>query len=351
MMKKFEHVNPGTIEEAVSALREVGPGARVVAGGTDLIGGLKDDIWPERPSLLINLKTVPGLNHIVQDERGVRVGALVTLSQVAESPIIQQGYPALAEAARRTASPLIRNLGTLGGNLCQENRCWYYRYPSKLGGRIDCVRKGDGRCLAAGGDHRYHSIFGAVKKCLAVNPSDTAPAVIALGAQVVTSARTLPAEELFSAENGMGSTVLSRDEIIREIRLPGIRSGSASSFIKLAFRKTIDFALVNGAAFLDLEENEVVQARICLNGVHNVPYRPAESEAFLIGKPLVESTIQEAAELALSKARPLPMNRYKVQMARSVVADVLRACKRPEATVRAAGSLPGEATADISKQN
>ena len=326
-MKRLDHISPKTIEEAVSALQKNGPGARVIAGGTDLLGGLKDDIWPERPNLLIDLKTIPGLNRIIEDEEGLKIGALATLTQVAESSVVQRRYKALAEAARRTASPLIRNLGTVGGNLCQENRCWYYRYPSKLGGRMDCVRKGEGKCLAVSGDHRYHSIFGAVKKCIAVNPSDTAPSLIALGAKIRTSTRTIAATDFFSAEHGMKPTVLESDELVLEIQLPKIQNGGRSSFMKLALRKTIDFALINGAAFLNFNGDRVAEARVCLNGVYNIPFRATETEALLIGKTLDEGTVQAAAQASVARARPLPMNRYKVQMARTLVADVIKACR------------------------
>ena len=276
-MRRFEHFNATTVDKAVSTLAYHKRSARVIAGGTDLMGGLKDGIWPKQPKMIINIKTISGLRYIREEVDGLKIGALTILTDVASSPLVRSKYRALAEAVDRTASPLLRNLGTLGGNICQENRCWYYRYPDKLGGRIDCVRKDGQKCLAVAGDHRYHSIFGAVKKCIAVNPSDTAPALVALGARIKTSQRTVEAEAFFTAQNGMKSTILFDDEIVTEIQLPPPDGGLKSAFGKIALRKTIDFAIVNCAAAITIVGGVVSAARICLNGVYNNPYRTFEA--------------------------------------------------------------------------
>lgn len=325
-MKAFEHINAYSIDEAVSKLSEYGKEAKVIAGGTDLLGCLRDRIWPDEPKAIINLKTIPGLTDIQNGNDGLAMGALTTLTDIAESPVIKDGYPALAQAASHTASPLLRNIGTLAGNICQENRCWYYRYPDKLGGRIDCVRKGGKKCLAVPGDNRYHSIFGAVKKCIAVNPSDTAPALVVLQAKVKTSKSIIDIEDFFSGNNGMKSTVLDDNEIVTGIHLPPPEQGSKSAFRKLAFRKSIDFAIVNCAVSITFNGPAIKTARICLNGVHNNPYRATMAEEALAGKVLNATTAKQAGESALAKARPLPMNRYKVQIAKSLVADTLMEC-------------------------
>ena len=236
-MRQFEHINASTVDEVVSTLNQYQGRARVIAGGTDLIGGLKDAIWPQAPEMIVNLKTISGMQYLREDADGLKIGALTTLTEIAESSLIQDKYTALHQAALCTASPLLRNLGTVAGNICQENRCWYYRYPKKLGGRIDCARKGNQKCLAVSGDHRYHSIFGAVNKCIAVNPSDTAPALVVLEAKIKTSKRLIAIEEFFSAKNGMKSTILEDDEIITEIQLPQADAGMKSAFKKMALRQ------------------------------------------------------------------------------------------------------------------
>jgi len=325
-MKGFEHIHASTVNEAVSILGKNMGEAKVIAGGTDLLGCLRDGIWPEQPKTIINLKTISGLSYIREETGGLNIGALTTLTDIAESPVVMEKYAALAEAARCTASPLLRNLGTLAGNICQENRCWYYRYPEKLGGQIDCVRKGGKKCLAVAGDSRYHSIFGAVNKCIAVNPGDTAPALVVLGAKVKTSKRIIEIEGFFTAKNGMKSTVLDDDEIVTEIQIPEPEPGTKMAFKKIALRKTIDFAIVNCAASIEFNGSTISAVRICLNGVYNNPYRATRAEERLTGRSLNEESAKNAAETALAEAKPLPMNRYKVQMAKALLADTLLEC-------------------------
>ena len=325
-MRRFNHYDATTVDEAVKLLNDSQGPAYVIAGGSDLMGCLKDNLWIEAPERVVNLKTIPGLKEIRVDNDGLHLGALVTLTEIEESETVKEQWPGLAEAARRTASPLLRNMGTIAGNICQENRCWYYRYPDKIGGRIDCVRKGGNRCLAVPGDHRFHSIFGAVNKCIAVNPSDTAPALIALNAVVKTTKRDIPIDGFFSAEMGAQSTVLDRDEIVTEIIVPVPGKGSASAFRKIAYRKSIDFAMVNCATSIAIVDGKVASARICLNGVHNNPRRCETSEELLVGKALTEELAQEAGELAVTEAKPLLQNGFKVQMAKTIVADTLMDC-------------------------
>ena len=325
-MKSFAHINAESLDHAVAVLGELGERCRVNAGGSDLLGCLKDRIWPEYPTHILNVRTIPGLDAIAEEDGGLSVGALTTLAAVAESPLVRRRWTALAEAAGRTASPLLRNIGTLGGNICQENRCWYYRYPNRLGGRILCARKGGKTCYAVAGDHRFHSIFGAVNRCVAVNPSDTAPALVALGATIRTTRRDLPAETFFAADRGAGSTVLDHDELVVAVHLPAPAPGTRSAFGKIALRRSIDFAIVNGAVAVTLEDGEVVEARICLNAVHNVPRRTPEAEALLIGGPLDDAQAVAAGEAAVRDAKPLIQNRYKVNLARTLVADALRRC-------------------------
>ncbi|RLB85328.1 MAG: molybdopterin dehydrogenase, partial [Deltaproteobacteria bacterium] len=189
-MKKFVHFNARTIDEAVPLLRRYGKKARIIAGGTDLLGVMKDEILPEYPEAIVNIKTIQGMDFIDEDEGVLKIGALTRLQDIAESAVVQQDFFALAESARKTGSTHIREMGTIGGNICQDIRCWYYRYPNN---RFPCLRKGGGRCYAIEGDNRYHSIFGGSVEggCYAVHPSDTAPALIALDAKIKTTKRTV----------------------------------------------------------------------------------------------------------------------------------------------------------------
>ena len=188
------------------------------------------------------------------------------------------------------------------------------------------MRKGGKLCLAVTGDHRFHSIFGAVKKCIAVNPSDTAPALVALNAVVKTTKRDIPIDEIFAAEMGSKSTILDNDEIVIEIVVPAPPTGAASAFRKIAYRKSIDFALVNCATALSLDNGHVVAARICLNGVYNNPFRCPASEELLTGKKLTQELAQEAGELAVAGAKSLIQNGFKVQIAKTIIADTLMDC-------------------------
>lgn len=322
-MRRFEHINAKTVKEAVAYLNKYNGAAKAIAGGTDLLGALRDGIWPASPPAIINLKTISDLNYIKAGTQGLKIGALTTLTDIAESDLVAKNCAALVDAARHTASPLLRNLGTLAGNICQENRCWYYRYPEKLGGRIDCARKGGKKCPAVQGDNRYHSIFGAVNKCIAVNPSDMAPALVASSATIKTSKRKIHIDDFFTANNGMKSTVLGPDEIVTEIQVPASAPGTKTAFKKIALRKTIDFAIVNCAVVIRGNDSSISEARVCLNGVFNNPYRAIGAEEVLKGRPFNEALAQEAGEAAVVDAKPLPMNRYKVQMAKALAMDTV----------------------------
>ena len=315
-MKKFEHVNAATLDEAVLAL-SAGK-ARIIAGGTDLLPSLKDEILPDYPETLINIKSVPGMAFIEEEADVLRIGAATLLCDVALAKIVRERYQALAEASGRVGHPHIREMGTLGGNICQLTRCWYFRVPAN---RFFCRRKGGDTCYALTGDGRYHSIFGGVAGCVAINPSDVAPALVALGAQIKTTRRVVEAESFFSAK-GCASTVLDENEIVSEVRIPAPASGTKSAFIKYALRKSIDFPIVNCAAAIGPKE-----ARICLNAVFNNPYRAAAAEEVILGKPIDEAIADAAGAAAVSAARPLKSNRYKVQIARTLVKRAILACR------------------------
>jgi xanthine dehydrogenase YagS FAD-binding subunit len=324
-MKDFMHFNAYSIDEAVALLSRYGGNAGIIAGGTDLLGKMKDRILPSYPEALINIKTIPGLDQIEEKEEMISIGALVTLSCVAEHPVIQKTFTALAQAAGRTASPHLRNMGTLAGNICQDIRCWYYRAPQN---RFSCLRKGGGRCYAIKGDNRYHSIFGGSVKggCFAVHPSDTAPALIALNAEIITSRRNIPAETFFNV-GVTHTTVLSNDEIVTAIQIPLPAPDTRSRFLKFALRKSIDFPIVNCAASITQKNGSIAHARLCLNAVSVVPRRAVKAEEVLTGKRIDETVAEEAAAAAVADAKPMEGNAYMIPVTRAIVKRTILACR------------------------
>ncbi len=315
--KKFAHVNATTIDEASSILRA--GKAAVISGGTDLLGTMRFEILPNYPEVLVNLKTIPGLDYIKEEGGVLRIGALARLEDIAKNDMIRKRYTALAEGAHRTATPHIREMGTIAGNICQFTRCWYFRNPDN---RFFCIRKGGKQCFAMAGDNRYHSIFGAVKYCLAVNPSDTAPALVALNAKVKTNKRVIEAEQFWDM-TVPGSTVLASDEIVTEIQIPAPAAGAKSAFIKFAIRKSIDFPIVNCAAMIGGGN-----ARICMNAVYNKPYRATQAEEVIKGKSINEANADAAGAAAVSSAKALPgdRNKWKIPIAKAMVKRAILAC-------------------------
>jgi len=313
-MKAFNHTDAKTLAEVKTAL--AGGKADIIAGGTDLIGRLKDNVLPTYPATLINIKTVPGLDYIKEEAGVLKIGATTRLADIAASPVVNQKYTALAQAAGRVATPHVRDMGTIGGNLAQLHRCWYFRKPEN---RFPCIRKGGTSCFAMTGDNRYHSIFGAVNKCIAVNISDTAPALIALNAKIVTTARTIEAEQFFDVRIP-SNTVLAGGEVIREIQVPAPPAGAKSAFLKFAIRKSIDFPIVNCAVMIGGGA-----PRIALNAVAPKPYRATKAEAAIAGKPINEANAEAAGAAAVEDAKPLPATKYKVQIAKTLVKRALLA--------------------------
>ncbi len=321
-MKNFAHINARSLDEAVAALRRYGKRAAVIAGGTDLLGKMKDEILPAYPEALVNIKTIPGLDLIEEKNDTLVIGALARLEDIAANKRIMAVCPALAEAARRTASTHLREMGTIGGNICQDIRCWYYRNQNN---RFPCLRKGGGRCYAIDGDNRYHSIFGGSVEqgCYAVHPSDTAPALIALDALVKTTRRSIKAEDFFQVSVAK-TTVLDDDEIVTEVQVP--EPAGTSAFVKFALRKAIDFPIVNCAAMVAVSRKKVTTARVCLNAVYVKPYRAFAAEEAIMGKPINEANAEAAGAAAVSSARPMPYNAYMVQIAKTMVKRALLGC-------------------------
>ena len=246
-MYKFTHVNVTTLADASTAL---GAGkASVLAGGTDLMTYMKGMCSPNPPTTLVNIKNVtPSLNYINNDASGtLHIGALTSIADIAASSVVSGGWNVLAQAAAAVSAPELRTQGTIGGNICQKPRCLYFRNE---GNAFNCLRKTAGNtCFALVGVNTYHSIFGAVGGCIAVCPSDTAPALVALGASIVTTVKTWAAADFFVIK-GEQINSIAADEIVTEIQVPALPTGTKSTYMKFAFRKAIDFPLVSCAAVI-----------------------------------------------------------------------------------------------------
>lgn len=323
-MKPFKHMNARTINEAVTLLEEQKGKVKLIAGGTDLLGELKDRVLLTYPEALINIKPIPDMDYVKEDDRTLRIGALAKLSEIATSPVVKEKYSALAQAARSVGSPQIRNMGTIGGNLCQDVKCWYYRASIWCGAPFVCLRKGGRTCYAVAGDNRYNSIFGGAKSCLAVYPSDTAPALIALNAEVKTTKRTVALEDFFDALTG---TILDPEEIVTEVEVPSPPTGTKSTYLKFRLRKAIDFAIVSVACMLTVEGKVCKDARIVLGGVAPIPWRSKTAEDAIKGKSLDETTAEAAGNAAVAKTCALSQNKYKIQIAKALVRRAILACR------------------------
>ena len=327
-MKSFEWTNPTNINQAVKMLTVASPGdiddlPRPIAGGQDLLTTMKD--YTSRPVRVVNLKNIRGLDRITLNARGLTIGALVTLSELEEHAGVRKSFPGLAEAAHSIATPQIRNLGTVGGNLCQRPRCWYFRLEE-----VNCLKKGGSECYAAKGENKYNAILGGGPSYI-VHPSDLAPMLLALGASVnvvgASGKRVIPLDKFFtlpSEGNIRRENVLKNDEIITEIVVPSSPVAAHSTYLKFKERESLDFALASAAVAVQLAENKTVRdARIVLGGVAPIPWRVPAAEKFVIGKSLTADVLAETAKIALADARPLEKNAYKVPLAQTMLRRAL----------------------------
>ena len=316
-MEKFSYVNAKTVNQVPSLLDDSWGHTKVIAGGTDLVGEMKDYI--ETPKKLVNLKTIPDLDKIEVTNSGVTIGALVTLSELAGHTEIKEYYEVLAQAASAVATPQIRNVGTVGGNLCQRPRCWYYRDPDTI-----CLKKGGDTCYALSGLNKYHAIFGGGPVYI-VHPSDVAPALISLGASVsirgLDGDRMIPLEEFFVLPDmdPQRENVLGPNEIVTQIHVPRPQPETRSLYLKIREKGSFDFALVSVAAVFENNGKQCQNASIVLGGVAPIPWRAVEAELALEGQAIVESTAKTAGRMAIKGADPLSDNAYKVQLTENIV--------------------------------
>jgi xanthine dehydrogenase YagS FAD-binding subunit len=326
-MRSFAHISAATINEACSLLRKYKGKAVINAGGTDLLSTLKGEHLFEYPEALINIKTIRGLDAITESDDVLEIGALTRLAEIAKSLVIRSRYDALAEAALSVATPQIRNAATIGGNLCQDVRCWYYRYPRNIGGPMACLRKGNGTCLAVTGDNRYHVIMGG-RKCFAVCPSDTAVALAALDGTIriasSKSEKIVPVTDFFQP---LGN-VLRSGEMVTSIQVPRIKGTAKQSFLKFTLRKPVDFAIVSVACVILEDQGVCTDARIALGAVAPGPVRAGKAEEILKGRSITPELAAKAADLAVADAKPLSMNGYKVEIARTLVKRAIQGDKQ-----------------------
>jgi xanthine dehydrogenase YagS FAD-binding subunit len=318
----FKHINASSTEEALAALVRYGEGARVLAGGQDLLFRIKKYIV--KPECVVNIKSIDGLNFITCTPGApARVGALTTLSQLARSPEVRRSYAALAQAAGVVASPQIRNMGTLAGNICQDVWCWY------LQDGFSCW-KSDGRfCDLAGGDSRYYGSVMGGHLCLSNHPSDTAVALAALDAKIhVASARgnrSVSMAQFLCGHNWVRGRLqphtLALDELVTEIEIPF--RPTHSTYLKFALRKSWDFAIASVAVSAVIHDRRWEDLRIVLGGVATFPHRSAEAEELIRNRPMSDDLAAAAAEAALQQAKPLRMNQYKVDLSKTLLRRAL----------------------------
>ena len=322
-MYKFTHVNATTTTEAATAL---GKGkTQVIAGGTDLLTYMKGMCSPNPPTTLVNIKNIaPSLDYIKVDGTTLKIGSLTSLADIAASTVVSGGWNVLAQAAAAVGAPELRNMGTIGGNICQKPRCVYFRNELN---NFNCLRKNSqGTCYALVGVNTYHSIFGAVGGCIAVCPSDTAPALVALGASIVTTKKTWAAADFFVIK-GEQINSLDADEIVTEIQVPALAAGTKSTYLKFAFRKAIDFPLVSCAAVVTSAGGTVSKASIVLGGVYNSPKRATDAETSITGKAVSTATADTAgaATQTVANTTALPANKYKTQITKTLIKRALLA--------------------------
>ncbi|HET7010448.1 MAG TPA: xanthine dehydrogenase family protein subunit M [Anaerolineales bacterium] len=321
-MRSLKYYPATSWEDAVEALTKH-ENAQVIAGGSDLLGWIKDDLHgpgAPRADVLVDIRTIPDTSYIRFDAAsGLKIGALTNLTSIEESPDVQSNYPALAQAVGAPASPSIRNTGTLGGNLLQRPRCWYLR-----GREFPCYKKGGDFCFAVTGENQYNAILEG-ELCYIVHPSDTAPALIAFNATANVigpgGSKQVPFTEFFIGPrvNVLKETVLERNEILTEVSVPAPAAGLKSAFFKVTQRDVYDFAIVSVAIAAQIENGVWQDGRVVLGGVAPTPHQSTLAEAALKGQTITEAVARQAAEQAMLNARPMTDNAYKVDMAKNLI--------------------------------
>ena len=323
MMRAFELYQPDSVENAVDLLGRFGADGWAMAGGNDSLDWFKDRV--KYAGSVVDLSGVEALNGIRETADGVEIGAMTSLTEIETSPLIQERFSVLADAARRVASPQIRNTGTIGGNVCQDTRCWYYRYG------VDCYRAGGNSCYAdtPEGQNREHCLWGA-DRCIAVSPSDTAPALVVLDARMAiangSGEREVPAEEFFIGPeiDIERMTVLEPGDLLTAIRIPNDWSGAQFYFEKVADRNTWDFPLVNIASAMVVDGGTISRIRMAAGAVQCVPRRLTVVEEVVTGSAPDEETAALAGQAAVRGATPFNYNHFKIPLLENLVMRAIR---------------------------
>lgn len=317
-MQSFEYASPSSLKEATSLLGSSWADAQVLAGGTDLISLMKDYI--ETPKRVVNIKGIKELQGISSGKGGLRIGALVTFEELANNAAVRQQFPSLVTAVRGVSSPQIRNMGTVGGDLCQRPRCWYYRTGNGLLGMKD------GKSLIPTGENRYHAIFGSGPAYF-VSASSLGPALVALGAKVKltspTGAREMEAAKFFVAPTAEGTreTALAPNEILTEVVVPAASVKNATYEVRE--KDALDWPLVAAAVALKMNGSNIESGQVVLGHVAPTPYWAEEASKMLAGKTISEDVAMQIGEAAVKGAKPLSGNEYKVQLAKVAVKRAL----------------------------
>ncbi|HUI56801.1 MAG TPA: FAD binding domain-containing protein [Bryobacteraceae bacterium] len=325
-MQPFAYANPTTLQEALGQLGARWGEADVLAGGTDLISSMKDRL--HTPKRVVNIKNIKELEGIQKTADGLRIGALVTMDELARNADVRASYKSLVDAAEGVSSPQIRHVGTVGGDLCQRPRCWYYRNGFGL------LATQDGKPLAPGGENKYHAIFGGGPAYF-VSASSLGPALVALGARVklvsAKGAREVPAAKFFVApkDENTREIALRPDEILTEILVPGAAVKSATYEVRQ--KMALDWPLAAASVALTMNGNAVASAKVVLGHVAPTPWEATAAEKALAGKTVTAATAEAAGKAAVADAKPLSQNAYKVTLARVAVKRALLEAVRTKA--------------------
>ena len=326
-MRAFEYASPTTKEQAVELLGKNFRKAEILAGGTDLLSLMKDDVVA--PRMLVNIKSIAGLDGISYSPgRGLRIGTLTTIQELLDNPTVRRSYPAIAQAAEGITSPQIRSMGTVGGDLCQRPRCWYYRAGFGL-----LAKDENGESLVTKGDNRYHAILGNGGPAYFVNPSSLAPALIALGATArlfgANGARDVALEKFFVTPKSEDEREcdLKPNDLLTEIIVPA-PGGARSATYEVRQKEALDWPLAAASVVLHMNGKQVKSARIVLGHVAPVPWPSQEAEHVLVGKAITDELADAAGAAAVAQAKSLGGNRYKIQLARVAVKRAILAAAK-----------------------
>ncbi|MBU2506258.1 MAG: xanthine dehydrogenase family protein subunit M [Bacteroidetes bacterium] len=316
-MKKFEYAQPKSIDEVFQYLED--PDSVIKSGGIDLLDLMKEDLIA--PKRLVNIRSINQLSFVRENEDGtISIGPNVTLSELADNEIITKYFPALREAARLIATPQIRNAATIGGNLCQRSRCWYFRSID-----FDCSRKGGSHCYALFGENKYHAVLGAKSGCAIVQPSGTAVALMSLNAVLVISngknEKQLDLNEFYvePAQDITKETILENNELIVEIIIPKEMRNYKNRYIKLKEKQSYDWPLADVAVALKMNGIKCEEANVILGSAAPIPWKSKEAEFELKGNRITKELARKAGEASMEEAFPLAENKYKIRLFKIVV--------------------------------